>query len=57
MAGITMKFIGQVIVTIASVIISIFLTKLYRARTLVRQLQKEGFVRGKTAKIILNTTS
>lgn len=45
MAGPEMSFILQAILAVIIVLISIFLVKLYKARSFARQLGKQGFVR------------
>lgn len=45
MAGPEMSFILQAILAVTIVLISIFLVKLYKARSFARQLGKQGFVR------------
>ena len=48
-----MGFILQVIFKVTMVLLSIFLTKLYRARSFVRWLQKQVFVREEARKLCL----
>ncbi len=43
----------QIILAVTITLLSIFFTKLYKARSFVRQLQKKGFVREKPANSIL----
>lgn len=50
MARVDMKIIGQVVVAMTAVLVSTLLIKLYQARSLVRRLQKQGYVREETAK-------
>ena len=53
MAGPEMGSILQVIFQVTIVLLSIFITKLYRARSCVRWLQKQVFVREEARKICL----
>lgn len=45
MGGVDVTLALRALSTITTVLLSVFLIKLYKARHLVRQLQKQGFVR------------
>lgn len=51
MAEFDLKLVAKVAVAIMSILASIFFFKLYEARSLVRNLQKQGYVREKTIKL------